>query len=94
LEKTKQHVQNGFKHVDNSYTALDIVNHAVAKQAVDKLVTDWDVVVLNAGCCPKPARLLEADMEDWNTGWNINGRRLNSYTDGTHPIETGYHTNP
>jgi NAD(P)-dependent dehydrogenase (short-subunit alcohol dehydrogenase family) len=71
LQDAKKELQGLFGGLTIELHPGDISDKAFAKQ-VAASIHSWDVLALNAGYLPKPARLLEADLDDWAKASDIN----------------------
>ena len=70
LHETQEAVHASHPHTQVTVYSGDISNHGWAKTAV-ATIDGWDVLVLNACYLPKPAKLLDADLDDWAKAWDV-----------------------
>ena len=68
LEATKAKIEKEFGGVNVSTHTGDISKEADLMKAA-KEIGNWDVLVMNAGYLSTPAKVVDANMEDWWKGF-------------------------
>ena len=70
LNETKKIVNAEFPDVEVTLHAVDITNAEQVRRAA-KEIGSWDIMIMNAGYMSTPARIEDADIEDWWKGFEV-----------------------